>query len=48
MPTEQALNELGLTVAREALFPGARVRDVAQGPDGALYLLTDRMLRIAR
>ncbi len=35
-------------VAREALFPGARVRDVTQGPDGALYLLTDAILRIAR
>lgn len=35
-------------VSREALFPGARVRDVRQGPDGALYLLTDRIVRIAR
>jgi aldose sugar dehydrogenase len=35
-------------VSREALFPGARVRDVRQGPDGALYLLTDNIMRIAR
>jgi glucose/arabinose dehydrogenase len=34
--------------SREALFPGARVRDVRQGPDGALYMLTDRIVRIAR
>ena len=39
----------GNTVAsREALFPGARVRAVKQGPDGALYMLTDRIVRIAR
>ena len=39
----------GNTVAsREALFPGARVRQVRQGPDGALYMLTDRIVRIAR
>lgn len=41
-------------VAREALYAslGERIRDVRQGPDGALYLLTDnrqgRILRIAR
>jgi aldose sugar dehydrogenase len=35
-------------VSREALFPGARVRAVKQGPDGALYMLTDRIVRIAR
>ena len=35
-------------VSREALFPGARVRQVRQGPDGALYMLTDRIVRIAR
>ena len=41
-------------VEREALFPdlGERVRDVRQGPDGALYLLTDgdyaRVVRIGR
>ncbi|WP_127996287.1 PQQ-dependent sugar dehydrogenase [Piscinibacter defluvii] len=40
--------------AREALYRtlGERIRDVRQGPDGALYLLTDnpkgRILRIAR
>lgn len=40
--------------AREELFKslGERIRDVRQGPDGALYLLTDgsggRILRIAR
>ncbi len=39
---------------REALFGslGERIRDVRQGPDGALYLLTDgsggRILRVAR
>ena len=39
----------GNTVAsREALFPGARVRQIRQGPDGALYMLTDRIVRIAR
>ena len=39
----------GNTVAsREALFPGARVRQVRQGPDGALYMLTDKIVRIAR
>jgi glucose/arabinose dehydrogenase len=39
----------GNTIAsREALFPGARVRAVKQGPDGALYMLTDRIVRIAR
>jgi aldose sugar dehydrogenase len=41
-------------VRREALFQsvGERIRDVRQGPDGALYLLTDnsngRVLRVAR
>ena len=41
-------------VKREELFKslGERIRDVRQGPDGALYLLTDnsngRVLRIAR
>lgn len=41
-------------VGREALFPdlGERVRDLRQGPDGALYLLTDgdegRVIRMAR
>ncbi len=46
------LNGNGVT-AREALFGelGERIRAVKQGPDGALYLLTDsaeaRMLRIA-
>lgn len=41
-------------VAREALYGtlGERIRDVRQGPDGALWLLTDspqgRILRIAR
>ena len=40
--------------AREELFKslGERIRDVRQGPDGALYLLTDgsggRILRVAR
>jgi aldose sugar dehydrogenase len=40
--------------ARERLFAslGERIRDVRQGPDGALYLLTDgsggRILRVAR
>ena len=34
--------------AREALFPGARVRAVKQGPDGALYMMTNRIVRIAR
>ena len=39
----------GNTVAsREALFPGARVRQVRQGPDGALYMMTDKIIRIAR
>ncbi|MEO8059685.1 MAG: PQQ-dependent sugar dehydrogenase [Burkholderiales bacterium] len=41
-------------VSREALFAslGERIRNVTQGPDGALYLLTDssagRILRVAR
>ncbi|MEO6033460.1 MAG: PQQ-dependent sugar dehydrogenase [Burkholderiaceae bacterium] len=41
-------------VAREPLFAslGERIRDVRQGPDGALYLLTDsasgRIVRVAR
>ena len=48
----QALWRLTLSgdtvAAREALFPGSRVRAVKQGPDGALYMLTDRIVRIAR
>jgi glucose/arabinose dehydrogenase len=41
-------------VARELLFTqlGQRIRDIRQGPDGSLYLLTDgdkaRVLRVAR
>jgi glucose/arabinose dehydrogenase len=41
-------------VAREELFrsQGERIRDVRQGPDGWLYLLTDnangRILRVER
>jgi glucose/arabinose dehydrogenase len=39
-------------VIRESVLPiGARVRDVRQGPDGFLYVLTDeaegRLLRVA-
>lgn len=29
-------------ISQERIDLGARVRDVAQGPDGALYLLTDQ------
>lgn len=56
--TGQALWRLTLAgdtvVAREALYAslGERIRDVKQGPDGALYLLTDsatgRIVRIGR
>ena len=36
-------NENGLPVGRESLFTelGQRIRDVRQGPDGLLYVLTD-------
>ena len=55
----QALWRVGARTAtrwssREPLFAslGERIRDVTQGPDGALYLLTDsasgRILRVAR
>ena len=52
-----ALSGEGLAVevvAREVLFTelGERIRDIRQGPDGSLYLLTDgdngRVIRIAR
>ena len=35
------LNEAGQVVAQSALRIGQRVRDVRQGPDGLLYVLTD-------
>jgi aldose sugar dehydrogenase len=35
--------------SREALFKGERIRDVRQGPDGAIYLLAPtRIVRVAR
>jgi len=44
------LDKSGKAVRQEALDIGARVRDVRQGPDGQLYVLTDedksRILRI--
>jgi aldose sugar dehydrogenase len=44
--TRQALVRLGVQEARvtgEEIIPlGARIRDVAQGPDGSVYLLTDQ------
>ena len=43
--TQRALVRLGIDGARvvgEEIIPlGARIRDVEQGPDGAVYLLTD-------
>ena len=43
--TRQALVRLAVDRSRvlgEEIIPlGARIRDVAQGPDGAVYLLTD-------
>jgi glucose/arabinose dehydrogenase len=48
------LVQSGNTVVREELFKSLneRIRDVRQGPDGALYLLTDnsagRIIRVAR
>ena len=45
-----ALDKSGKAVRQETLDIGARVRDVRQGPDGQLYVLTDedksRILRI--
>ncbi len=45
-----AFDKSGKAVRQEALDIGARVRDVRQGPDGQLYVLTDedksRILRI--
>jgi glucose/arabinose dehydrogenase len=35
------LNEVGQVVGQSALRIGQRVRDVRQGPDGLLYVLTD-------
>ena len=35
------LNEAGQVVGQSALRIGQRVRDVRQGPDGLLYVLTD-------
>ncbi len=44
------LDAAGRVVAQESLPIGARVRDVRQGPDGAIYVLTDekngRLLRL--
>jgi aldose sugar dehydrogenase len=44
--TRQALVRLGVQgsqVVDEEIIPlGARIRDVEQGPDGAVYLLTDQ------
>jgi glucose/arabinose dehydrogenase len=44
------LDDQGRVVAEEAMAIGARVRDVRQGPDGLLYVLTDedagQLLRI--
>ena len=44
--TRQALVRLsvqGSQVVDEEIIPlGARIRDVEQGPDGAVYLLTDQ------
>jgi glucose/arabinose dehydrogenase len=44
------LDSAGRVVAQESLPIGARVRDVRQGPDGAIYVLTDekngRLLRL--
>ena len=45
------LDHEGRVIAQESLPIGARVRDVRQGPDGYIYVLTDekdgRLLRIA-
>ncbi|NET41378.1 PQQ-dependent sugar dehydrogenase [Okeania sp. SIO2B3] len=36
------VDEAGNVVTQESIFIGQRVRDVRQGPDGLLYVLTDR------
>ena len=44
------LDASGRVLGQETLFIGERVRDVKQGPDGLIYVLTDesegRLLRL--
>ena len=47
-----ALDKDGNVLSQERLYIGKRVRDVRQGPDGQLYLLTDedkgQLLRVVK